>query len=162
MKHESWLPSLWGERKGDLDPFRAFRTQMDELFNDWGAGFERLAGPGSLLSLRVDVSETPTEVTIKADLPGVDQKDIDVTVSGNQLTIKAEKKSEAEEKKDEKGRIYHRVERSYGRFQRSMSLPFDVEPAKVAASFKDGVLSLTLPKPAEVQKSSKKIDIKTS
>ena len=81
-------------------------------------------------------------------------------MSGDQLTIKAEKKSEAEEKKDEKGRIYHRVERSYGSFLRTMTLPFDADPAKVSAKFKDGVLTLTLPKPPEVQKQTKKIEIK--
>lgn len=157
MKGESWLPSLWSDRKGDVDPFRALRTQMDDLLSDWGGGLERMSG---MLALRVDVSETPQELTVKADLPGVDQKDIDITVSGDQLTIKAEKKSEAKEKKDEKGRIYHRVERSYGSFQRTMTLPFDIDPAKVAASFKDGVLTLSLPKPPEVQKQTKKIEIK--
>jgi HSP20 family protein len=160
MKGESWLPTLWGERKGEIDPFRALRAQMDDLFSDWTSGFERMAGASAMLALRVDVSETPTELTVKADLPGVEQKDIDVTVSGDQLTIKAEKKSEAEEKKDDKGRIYHRIERSYGSFQRTMTLPFDIEPAKVSASFKDGVLTLTLPKPAEVQKQTRKIEIK--
>lgn len=160
MKGESWLPTLWGERKGDVDPFRALRTQMDELFNDWSGSVERLAGASGLMALRVDVSETPTELTVKADLPGVEQKDIDVTISGDQLTIKAEKKSEAEEKKDEKGRIFHRVERSYGSFQRTMSLPFNVDPGKVSANFKDGVLTLSLPKPPEVQKQAKKIEIK--
>ena len=160
MKNESWLPTLWGERKGDIDPFRALKTQMDELFNDWTGNIERLGSANSLISLRVDVSETPSELSIKADLPGVEHKDIDVTVAGNQLTIKAEKKSEAEEKKDEKGRIYHRVERSYGSFLRTMSLPFSVDPAKVSANFKDGVLTLTLPKPPEVQKQTKKIEIK--
>ena len=160
---DTWLPALWGERKGEIDPFRALRTQMDELFSDFTGGFPRLTGGGDgFLALRVDVSETPTELTVTADLPGVEQKDIDITVSGDQLTIKAEKKSEADEKKDEKGRIFHRSERSYGFFQRTMSLPFEVDPGKVAASFKDGVLSVTLPKPVEVQKQTKKIQVKSS
>ncbi len=83
-----------------------------------------------------------------------------MTISGDTLTIKAEKKSEAEEKKDEKGRVFHRVERTYGSFMRSMSLPFNADPAKVAANFKDGVLTLTLPKPPEIQRQTKKIEIK--
>lgn len=162
MKKDSWLPSLWNERKGEIDPFRVFKTQMDDLFNDWSAlPLPSLAGQG-MLSLRVDISETPSEVTVKADLPGVEQKNIDITVSGDQLTIKAEKKSEAEEKKDEKGRIYHRVERSYGAFQRTMTLPFDVDPAKVSANFKDGVLTVAVPKPPEVQRQTKKIEIKSA
>jgi HSP20 family protein len=158
---DTWLPALWGERKGEIDPFRALRSQMDELFSDFAGGFPRLTGGGDgLLALRVDVSETPAELTVKADLPGVQEKNIDITVSGDQLTIKAEKKSEADEKKDEKGRIYHRTERSYGFFQRTMTLPFDIDPQKVGATFKDGVLTVSLPKPAEVQKQTKKIEVK--
>jgi HSP20 family protein len=160
MKGESWLPTFWGERKGDVDPFRALKTQMDELFSDWSGNVERMTGANGLRSLRIDVSETPTELTVKADLPGVEQKDIDVTVSGDKLTIKAEKKSEAEEKKDENGRIYHRVERSCGSFLRSLSLPFNVDTGKVSANFKDGVLTLNIPKPPEVQKQTKRIEIK--
>ena len=162
MKGTSWLPALWSERKGDADPFQALKTQMDELFNDWTSNFDAIGGNRGLLSLRVDVSETPAEVTVKADLPGVDQKDIDITASGDQLTIKAEKKSEAEEKKDEKGRVYHRVERTYGAFQRTMTLPFEVDTSKVAAGFKDGVLTVTVPKPPEVQKQVKRIEVKSS
>ena len=75
---------------------------------------------------RVNISETDKDMLITAELPGVDQKDIDITVSGDQLLIKGEKKSEVEEKKDEKGRAFHRVERSFGSFQRLMSLPYEV------------------------------------
>lgn len=160
MKGESWLPQLWGERKGETDPFRALRAQMDDILSDFGSGLERMGAMGGLLSLRCDVSETPQELTVTADLPGVEQKDIDITVSGGQLTIKAEKKSEATENKDDKGRIYHRVERGYGSFQRTLTLPFDIDPGKVSATFKDGVLKLSLPKPPEVQKQSRKIEIK--
>lgn len=161
MKGENWLPARWSERRGGSDPLRALMTQMDDLFQDWTGGFERLGGTNGSMMLRVDVSETPSELTVKSDLPGVEEKDIDVTVSGDQLTIKAIKKSEADEEKDIKGRIYHRIERSYGTYQRTMSLPFDPDPAKVAASFKDGVLVLTLPKPPEVQRQTKKIEIKS-
>ena len=162
MKSESWLPALWGERKGDAVPFRALKTQMDDLFNDFTGNFERFAlgSPSGARALRIDVTETPTELLVKADLPGVEQKDIDVTVSGDLLTIKAEKRSEVDEKKDEKGRIVHRCERSYGLFQRSMTLPFETDLNKIAASFKDGVLTLTVPKPPEVQKQTKRIEIK--
>ena len=90
---------------------------------------------------RVNVSETDKEMMITAELPGVDQKDIEVTVTGDQLQIKGEKKSEIEEKKDEKGRAFHRVERSFRSFQRLMSLPYEIDPDKVQASFKDGVLT---------------------
>jgi HSP20 family protein len=81
-------------------------------------------------------------------------------LSGDQLLIKGEKKSEIEEKKDEKGRSFRRVERSFGSFQRLMSLPYEVDPDKVQASFKDGVLTLSIPKPTEVQRKAKKIEIR--
>jgi HSP20 family protein len=136
------LPTPWSGR--ELDPFfRGFRTQLDSLFEDW---FGR--SMGGTLAPRVDVSENTKEVTLKVELPGVEEKDIDVSLSGNQLTIKGEKKSEHEEKSDgDSGRVFHRVERSFGAFQRTMTVPFDVEPDKVSADFKDGVLTVTLPKP---------------
>jgi HSP20 family protein len=97
---------------------------------------------------------------VTAELPGVEEKNIDVTVSGDQLIIKGEKKSEIDEKKEEKGRTFRRVERSFGSFQRCMALPFEIDPDKVQASFKNGVLTLTVPKPTEVQKKARKIEVK--
>ncbi len=157
MPDKSWLPTPWGVR--DLDPFfRGFRTQLDNLFEEW---FGR--SMGGTLAPRVDVSETAKEVVLKVELPGVEDKDIDVSLSGNQLTIKGEKRSEQEEKKDgEEGRVFHRVERSFGAFQRTMTVPFDVEPDKVSAEFKNGVLTVTLPKPegAAEQPQTRRIEVK--
>lgn len=102
-----------------------------------------------------DVSETDEHIIVKADLPGVDVKDIDISIVGNVLTVKGEKKQE----KEEKGESYHRIERSYGSFSRSISLPAEVNPDAVEAVYKDGVLKLTIPK-AEKSK-PKKIEIKT-
>ena len=162
MRSHSWLPALSDKQSRDPDPFRALRTQMDQLFESFMGGFERPGLPAGITSPRIDVSETATELTVKADLPGVEEKDIEVTVAGDQLTIKAERKSEAEEKSDEKEkeRVFHRVERSYGSMQRTMTAPFAIDPETVTASFKDGVLTLTVPKPADVQKQAKKIEIK--
>jgi len=156
MPEKSWFPSPWSDRR-ELDPFRAFRTQMDSLFEDW---FGR--SMGGMLAPRVDVSDTDKETTLTVELPGVSEKDIDVSLVGDQLTIKGEKKSEFEDKKDEEGRIYHRVERSYGAFQRTMTIPYKVDPDQVAAEFKDGVLKITLPKPADAQKrvEPRKIEVK--
>ena len=123
MPDKPRLPTPWGGR--ELDPFRGFRTQLDSLFEDW---FGR--SMGGTLAPRVDVSETAKEVTLKVELPGVEEKDIDVSLSGNQLTIKGEKKSEQKDedrKEGEDGRVFHRVERSFGAFQRTMTVPFDVE-----------------------------------
>jgi HSP20 family protein len=95
----------------------------------------------------VDVTETKDTITVKAELPGVEQKDITVTLDDGVLTIKGEK----EEKKEEKDTRYHRVERSYGAFARVMRLPAGVDGGKTAASFKDGVLTITLPKAPEAK-----------
>jgi HSP20 family protein len=148
----------WFTSGRELDPFRGFRTQLDSLFEDW---FGR--NTGGTLAPRINVSETGKDMTVTVELPGVEEKDIEVSLSGNQLTIKGEKKSEEEEKKkDEKGRVFHRVERSYGAFQRTMTVPFDVEPDKVSAQFKDGVLTVSLPKPesATDEPQARRIEVK--
>ena len=120
--------------KQDMDRVldRFFESRWDELpaLGDWMP--------------KVDVSETKDSVVVKADTPGMDVKDIQVSLQENVLTITGEKKQEKEEK-DER---YHRVERSYGSFTRSMRLPAGVEAGKVNAAFKNGVLTVTLPKTA--------------
>jgi HSP20 family protein len=142
MPDKPWLVTPFGGR--DLDPFlRGFRTQLDNVFEDWFG--RNMAGT---LAPRVDVSETPKELRLTFELPGVEEKDIEVSLAGNELTVKGEKKSEREEKKDQdEGRVYHRIERSFGAFQRTLTVPFDVEPGKVAAEFTNGVLTVTVPKP---------------
>jgi HSP20 family protein len=147
----------WFSTGRELDPFRGFRTQLDSLFEDW---FGR--NIGGTLAPRINVSETDKDVTVTVELPGVEEKDIDVSLSGNQLTVKGMKKSEQEEKKDEAGRVFHRIERSYGEFQRTMTVPFDAEPDKVSARFKDGVVIIVLPKPeaAAQPPQSRKIEVK--
>jgi HSP20 family protein len=102
-----------------------------------------------------DVSETDKELIVKAEIPGMDKKDINVTVSDGMLTIKGEKKHE----KKEENQHYHRVERRFGAFSRTMKLPIEVETDKVDATYKDGVLSITLPKPEAVE--PKKIEVKS-
>lgn len=159
MAPRSLLPRLWQD---DPRPLRAFRRDLDDLFQNWAADFklpDLSWSGGTDFWPRINVSETDKELQVTAELPGVDEKDIDVTVSGDRLTIKGEKKSESDEKKDDKGRSFRRIERSYGSFERTMALPFDIDTDKVQATFKSGVLTLTLPKPAEVQKKSKKIEI---
>jgi HSP20 family protein len=93
---------------------------------------------------KIDVSETKDAVVVKAEVPGVDQKDIGLSLQEGVLTIKGEK----EEEKEEKDKRYHRVERSYGAFARAIRLPAAVDSSKVSATFKDGVLTVTLPKTA--------------
>ncbi len=98
----------------------------------------------------LDLYEDEHEITVKAELPGMEADNIDVNITKGQLTIKGEKKFEDEEKKGN----YHRIERSYGSFQRSISLPLNVDGSNVKAKFKDGILSLTIPK-TEISESTK-------
>lgn len=101
----------------------------------------------------MDVSEDEKEIKVMAELPGVQPENIDIQISGGRLLIKGEKKFEDEEKKDN----YHRIERSYGSFQRSVSLPTNVDEENVKASFRDGVLTLTMPK--NEREKTRKIEI---
>lgn len=158
MTYRDWLPSLWNERKeGEDHPFLTLRKQMDSIFDDFGSGL--MLHPGQL-AVRSNVSETDKEIRVTAELPGLEQKDIDISVTGNRLTIKGEKTSENEEKKDEEGRQFHRIERSSGMFQRSMTLPFEIDNNAVNAEFKNGVLTVTVTKPPEAVEKTRKIEIK--
>lgn len=101
-----------------------------------------------------DINETDKEYVVTAELPGMEVKDIDVTLSDGVLTVKGEKKKEHEDK----GENYHRIERSYGSFHRSFSIPGKIKTDSVDANYKDGVLKLTLPKTEESE--TKKIEVK--
>ncbi|MFZ4808955.1 MAG: Hsp20/alpha crystallin family protein [Hyphomicrobiaceae bacterium] len=167
MAREDWLPTLWGGRG---DPFSALRRQIDDAFNDFGAP-NRALGPAALKGVfnpHIDVAETEKELTVTAELPGLTEADVEVTLAGDVLTIRGEKSLESEEgaPKDtgasgKDARVYHRVERSWGAFQRSIRVPFDLDADKISAEFKNGVLKVSVPKPATVQQQAKKIDIKT-
>jgi HSP20 family protein len=101
----------------------------------------------------IDVSQTPEEVRVKAELPGIDPKEIDITVEGDLLTLKGERKQE----KEDKGEDYHLIERYHGTFSRTLRLPEAAETDKINATYKDGVLRLTIPKRKEAQ--PKKIEV---
>jgi len=108
----------------------------------------------SLWTPAVDVAEHDNEYDVKVELPGVNKDDVKITMQDNILTIRGEKKQE----KESKGSNYHRVERSYGSFQRSFTLPTSVKSEKIEASYNDGVLSIKLPKAEEAK--PKQIDVK--
>jgi HSP20 family protein len=121
-------------------------SPFEDLFSDFTKGFwvKPLAFPaGTEVSIKVDVKEDEKSYTVRADIPGVKKEDIQVDVDGNMVSLRAETKQEKEEKKGEKV-IYS--ERSYGMASRSFSLPAEVDPKGAKAEYKDGVLSLTLPK----------------
>lgn len=125
--------------RGKSDLARLHR-EMDDLFGIFLGGFpawgERAVWPV------IDIIEDENEIRVKAEVPGCRAEDIDISVQGNTLSISGEKKHEEERK--EKG--YYYEERSYGSFRRDMTLPADVEPGKIDASCKDGVLTIRLPK----------------
>ncbi|MFQ3623282.1 MAG: Hsp20/alpha crystallin family protein [Acetobacteraceae bacterium] len=149
------LPSLFGP--GSLDRMIEDLRRMQERFEQ---GFGALA-PMPVLRTEwrpaIDVKETETGLTVTAELPGLSEQDVELTVDDDVLTIKGEKKSETT--KDEKG--WHVQERSYGAFVRTLQLPFAPKPDEVSASFAKGVLTVTLPKPPDAAKTSSRIQIKT-
>lgn len=160
MKVRSMLPTLWGESVAERMPFRALQQEVDRLFNDFTSDLPVIGrwNGNANLAVKVDVAETEKTLEVIAELPGVNEKDIDVSLAGDILTIKAEKKSD----KEEKTKDYHLVERSYGTFQRSMQLPFKADPAKIEAKFDKGVLKLVVQKPVEAQTKAQKIEVKAA
>ena len=101
-------------------------------------------------------------MTLTAELPGVKESDIDVSLIGDQLTIKGEKRAQHDEKQEVEGQTIHRTERSYGAFQRTLTVPYRIDPGQVSAQFEDGLLTITLPKPTDAvaQKEGTKIEVK--
>ena len=143
---------------GEVDPFRSLHRQMDRLFSEFSHDLHwpRFEHATEIAMPLVDVAETDEGLTVTAELPGMEEKDIDVDLTDNVLTLKGEKKAETEEKKAD----YHFRERSYGSFARSIAVPFDVDPDTVKASFAKGVLTITLPRPPEAKRATRKIEVK--
>jgi|UniRef100_A0A7V6A2V9 HSP20 family protein len=132
-------------------PFREvtrLRNEMDRLWDEYfGPGRRALKPLEEAWMPAVDVSETADKITVRAEIPGMEAKDIDISMVGDTLTIKGEKKVEREEKEEN----YHLVERSYGSFSRSIKLPAAADADKVDATYKNGVLTVVLPKKEEVK-----------
>jgi HSP20 family protein len=144
---KDFLPSLRKHSMASRHP-TSIADLMEEVWREPSVIFSRL--PSSIASAEypaLDISETDNEIVAKAELPGMDPKDVQITLRNNVLTIKGEKKFEDEEKKDN----YHRIERSYGCFQRSISLPADVQEDNVTAKFDKGVLTVTMAKREEAK-----------
>ena len=134
-------------------PFSALQREIDRLFDDFGRGFD---GARPIAFPKIDVGESDGEIEITAELPGLEQKDIDVSVSDNVLTVSGEKRTESERK----DKAYSVTERSYGAFSRSIQLPAGVDTAQIKATVEKGVLKVVVPKPAPAQ--SKKIEVKSA
>jgi HSP20 family protein len=157
---QTTLPDVW----------QSFRSEMDRLFDRFGTGFgfpslRRMfdvetpwRSSFSFSMPAIDMSEDEKAYKISAELPGLDSKDIDVSVTGDMLVLKGEKRQE----KEEKDKNYHFSERAYGSFQRAFELPASIDRGKITADFSKGVLTITLPKTVEAQQPTKKIAVKAS
>ncbi len=143
----------------DLTPFSDFDRMGKEMDRLWDTIFEgdvrRRSREDSVWLPSVEVSETKNDIVVKAELPGMDSKDIDITLGDGHLMIKGQKKHEKEEKDED----YHFVERSYGSFVRAVHLPKEVKPDKISASYKNGVLKIVLPKSEEAKTKEVKIKV---
>ncbi|MBP7830806.1 MAG: Hsp20/alpha crystallin family protein [Kiritimatiellae bacterium] len=143
-------------------PFEALHREMNELFDGFlrefgGPGLPSLRGERTegRVSPKFEVAETDEVVQVTAELPGLDEKDIQVSLDENVLTVKGEKKQEREEK----NKSYYLSERSYGQFQRVIPLPAGIEADKVKAQFKKGVLNITLPKSRKAAAEGRRIPV---
>ncbi|MCU0614919.1 MAG: Hsp20/alpha crystallin family protein [Desulfobacterales bacterium] len=138
------------------DPFREMENMFDRYTKvlNWPRGGSQEMMTTDDWAPRVDIAETDKEFIINAEIPDVKKEDVKVMVDNGILTISGERKQE----KEEKGKKFHRVERFYGSFSRSFTLPNNVDESKIEASFKDGMLNLTVPKTEETK--PKAIDVK--
>jgi HSP20 family protein len=162
MSLKSLIPV--GRERSDLaqitNPFTSLQQEIDRLFDDFGRNFPRLGALGFTqagdLVPRMDVKENDKAIELTAELPGLTEKDVEVDLADNVLTVRGEKKAE----KDEKKQDYRTVERRYGSFLRRIELPAGVDPAAITASLSNGVLTVSVPKPAP--SITKKIEVKSA
>lgn len=145
------------------NPFEVLHREMTTLFDSFFRdlepafrGWPSLRGTGAPMVPAADVAETDDEVCVTADLPGLTDKDVEVFIDNGALVIRGEKKQDREEKK----RNYHLIERSYGRFEREVALPSGLDLDHVAARFKNGVLTVTLPKTPAAKSQRRTIEVK--
>jgi len=142
------------------NPLMSLQHEINRAFDDFWSRFERpfdsTHGFLTTAQPRVDISDTDNEVEISVELPGLDEKDIDVTLTDDVLTIRGEKKAEKEEKRSG----YYMSERTYGAFHRSIPLPAGVDSSKADARFKKGVLTIQMPKTPEAKSKVRRIEVK--
>ena len=157
MNWKSLIP-VGRERAGvarrDANPFVSLQQEVERLFDDFARGFPAFGSAGLVPSM--DVTETDKEIELAVELPGLEEKDVQINLADNVLTIRGEKKAE----KEEKDKNYRLLERSYGSFTRSVELPASIDPDKIKATITNGVLTVKVPKPAAAV--AKKIEVKTA
>ncbi len=150
-----------GQVRAGADPVADLQRQMNSLFENFWRGAERPFGsldPAGDGVPRSDVVETDDGIEISVELPGMDQQDVEVSIAGDSLTIKGEKKIEKQEEK----RGYYVSERSYGSVYRTIPLPPGVEADKAEATFRNGVLTVRLPQTAEAKENVKRVEVKSA
>jgi len=154
MSLKSLIPigHKWSRR--DINPFNSLRQEVDRLFDDFSKDFGRF-GSTALLPI-IDVTETDKEIELTAELPGLEDKDVEVNIADNVLTIRGEKKAE----KEQGYKNYRLLERSYGSFSRSIELPVGIDPNSIKTTLSKGVLKVLVPMPAPAV--TKKADIKAA
>ncbi|HWE24689.1 MAG TPA: Hsp20/alpha crystallin family protein [Myxococcales bacterium] len=142
------------------EPLRDLFRLQDQLFKTFGEayGARDESGLTGAWVPAVDVFEDNDAITLKLELPEVDAKDVDIQVEANQLTVRGERKLEHEEKRDN----YHRIERTYGSFSRSFTLPSTIDTEHISAESKDGVLRVVLPKRAETKPRQVKVQVESA
>jgi len=140
---------------GGFDPLFSLHRDMNRLFDEVMGGGQSFmsgqigqGGQGQIINAHMSVSETEHEIRVAAELPGVREEDIDVSLNDDILTIRGEKKFQRQDEKEN----FHFVERSFGTFQRSIRLPFPINPDQVQARFDNGVLTVSLPKSAQQER----------
>ncbi|MFN3605270.1 MAG: Hsp20/alpha crystallin family protein [Leptonema sp. (in: bacteria)] len=162
-----WLPSKWKKQEIEentkdkfmtpADYFTNFQRKIDEIFEEF---FRDFGFPSSRewsnFYPRIDVKDNKDKIIVEADLPGISEKELEVSVTKDSIVLEGEKKHEFEESKEN----YYRKERSYGSFKRVIPLPVEIDDTKVEAKFKNGVLTIILPKSEKALENIKKIPIK--
>jgi len=158
MNLRSLIPSGNGGTRTNpsANPFGFLHREIDRLFEDFTRGLD--AGGQAQVNLvpSIDVTENEKEIVITAEMPGLERKDVEISVEDEVLTIRGEKKVESQQ--DDKNKNYHFTERSYGMFYRVLQLPPGVDPSKIQATMSNGVLKIAIPKPAKSE--PKKIEVK--
>lgn len=188
MSLKKWIPWNWFKKEEEasgtsvpvrrqtsevrgpalLNSIEQFHREVDKLFEEAFSGmgtlpfaFSRPQLPGAtngMIKPTLDLGATEKEYTVTVEIPGVDQNDVELEIVNDTLTIRGEKKHESEEK----GKSYYRMERSYGSFQRMLSLPEDADQNDVAATFENGILTVTLPRKSSPKAEVKRIEVKSA
>ncbi|RFP70248.1 Hsp20/alpha crystallin family protein [Wenzhouxiangella sp. 15190] len=153
-----------GSMTRDNDPLARMHEQMNQLFDNffgdagWSMDRPLVDGSNALMQPQLDIFETDKEYRLSVELPGVERDDIDLSIDDDALVIRARKERRSEDVDEDR---YHRVERSYGRFERMLTLPMDADTEKIGAELKNGVLEVTIPRRDDIETTSgRRIDIK--